>query len=379
METNNDPKVYPCAIIGGGLGGLCLAIQLAQQGMEVMVFEKNTYPQHRVCGEYISMESWDFLTELGVPLADLQLPIIKQLGISAESGFMLQSPLALGGFGISRYNLDHYLCQLARSKGVTVLENCKVNDVKAVDDLVSEIQTSQGNFFAQLVCGSFGKYAPIFAKPSRSISKNLPNYIGVKYHIQTDLAPDRIELHNFQDGYCGISKVDNDRYCLCYLSKASNLQQAGNDLKSMEEKVLYKNPFLKKYFTQATFLYDAPLVISNVYFHPKAAYLNGMFMLGDAAGAITPLCGNGMSMAMRASKILADLISLYTQGQIDKQALANRYIAEWKANFNGRIWAGQYLQHLFGKKQSTQLALKTLDRLPALTQRLIGLTHGMPF
>ena len=379
METNNDPKVYPCAIIGGGLGGLCLAIQLAQQGMEVVVFEKNSYPQHRVCGEYISLESWDFLTELGVPLADLQLPIIKQLGISAESGFMLQSPLALGGFGISRYSLDQYLCQLARSKGVTVLENCKVNDVKAEDDLVSEIQTSQGNYFAQLVCGSFGKYAPIFAKPSRSISKNLPNYIGVKYHIQTDLAPDRIELHNFQDGYCGISKVDNERYCLCYLSKASNLQQAGNDLKSMEEKVLYKNPFLKKYFTQATFLYDAPLVISNVYFHPKAAYLNGMFMLGDAAGAITPLCGNGMSMAMRASKILAELISLYTQGQIDRQALANRYVAAWKANFNGRIWAGQYLQHLFGKKQSTQLALKTLDRLPALTQKLIGLTHGMPF
>ncbi len=379
METNNDSKIYPCAIIGGGLGGLCLAIQLAQQGMEVVLFEKNSYPQHRVCGEYISMESWDFLTALGVPLADLNLPIIKQLGISAESGFMLQSPLALGGFGISRYSLDQYLCQLARSKGVTVFENCKVSDVKMLDDQVSEIHTSQGNYLAQLVCGSFGKYAPIFAKPSRPVSKNLPTYIGVKYHIQTDLAPDRIELHNFQDGYCGISKVDNERYCLCYLSKASNLHQAGNDLKNMEEKVLYKNPFLKKYFTQATFLYDTPLVISNVYFHPKAAYLNGMFMLGDAAGAITPLCGNGMSMAMRASKILADLILLYAQGQIDKQTLADRYAADWKVNFNNRIWAGQYLQLLFGKKQSTQLALKTLDRLPGLTQRLIGLTHGMPF
>lgn len=379
METNNTPKIYPCAIIGGGLGGLCLAIQLAQQGMEVVLFEKNSYPQHRVCGEYISMESWDFLTELGVPLADFQLPIIKQLGISAESGFMLQSSLALGGFGISRYSLDQYLCQLARSKGVTVLENCKVNDVKAADDQVSVIHTSQGHYLAQLICGSFGKYAPNFAKPSHSISKNSPNYIGVKYHIQADLAADRIELHNFQDGYCGISKVDKDQYCLCYLSKASNLQQAGNDLKSMEEKVLYKNPWLKKYFTQSTFLYDSPLVISNIYFHPKAAYLNGMFMLGDAAGAITPLCGNGMSMAMRASKILAGLILLYHRGEIDKTALVKRYIAAWKANFNNRIWAGQYLQLLFGKKQSTQLALKTLDRLPALTQRLIGLTHGLPF
>ncbi len=57
MEAKMDNKIYPCAIIGGGLGGLCLAIQLARQGVEVILFEKNSYPQHKVCGEYISMES----------------------------------------------------------------------------------------------------------------------------------------------------------------------------------------------------------------------------------------------------------------------------------------------------------------------------------
>lgn len=64
MEAKMDNKIYPCAIIGGGLGGLCLAIQLARQGVEVLLFEKNSYPQHKVCGEYISMESWDFLSAL---------------------------------------------------------------------------------------------------------------------------------------------------------------------------------------------------------------------------------------------------------------------------------------------------------------------------
>ncbi|HOZ87448.1 MAG TPA: NAD(P)-binding protein [Bacteroidia bacterium] len=62
MLTNNS---YDCAIIGGGLGGLCLAIQLADKNYSVIVFEKNEYPFHKVCGEYISMESHDFLASLG--------------------------------------------------------------------------------------------------------------------------------------------------------------------------------------------------------------------------------------------------------------------------------------------------------------------------
>jgi menaquinone-9 beta-reductase len=398
-------KNYPCAIIGGGLGGLCLAIQLAQKGIKSVVFEKNSYPQHKVCGEYISMESWNFLMDLGVALNQLNLPKINQLGVSSENGFMLESPLDLGGFGISRYSLDDYLAQIARKNGVVILENCKVIDVKELalmdanathlgeiksnkhnDNLIKhnefkyEIITNSGNYQAQIVCGSFGKYAPNFAKLNTEKNAKTPNYIGVKYHIRTDLAPNRIELHNFKDGYCGVSKVDNDRYCLCYLSNASNLQKSDNDLKKMEETIVYKNPFLKRYFTESEFLFPKPMVISNIYFHKKETYLNGIFMLGDAAGAITPLCGNGMSMAMRASKLLAHLLPQYFDGQLNKTELISQYSTIWKSNFDTRIWAGRHLQHyIFGKKTSTQIALKTLHYLPSLTQKVIGLTHGKVF
>jgi menaquinone-9 beta-reductase len=395
---NEINKTHPCAIIGGGLGGLCLAIQLAQHGIETILFEKNSYPQHKVCGEYISMESWDFLTQLGVELEGLNLPKINQLGVSAESGFMLESPLDLGGFGISRHSLDHYLAQIARKKGVLIIENCKVNDAQQLrfEELETPqykaskspefgklnyvISTSKGDYYAQIVCGSFGKYAPNFAKLANENNTNRPNYIGVKYHIQTDLAANRIELHNFKDGYCGISKVDNDSYCLCYLSDSKNLQQSGNNLKTMEETILYKNPFLKRYFTQSDFLFPKPLVISNIYFHKKETYHSGIFMLGDAAGAITPLCGNGMSMAMRASKLLTNLLPQYFNGKLTKNQLIQQYSLAWKSNFNARIWAGRHLQHyVFGKKTSTQLALKTLHYFPSLTRKIIGLTHGQPF
>ncbi len=372
-------KIYPCAIVGGGLGGLCLSIQLARQGLEVVLFEKNSYPQHRVCGEYISMESWGFLTDLGVPLNDLDLPLITQLGISSENGYMLNTSLPLGGFGMSRHSLDDYLCRLARYHGVLVHENCKVLDVQPEAGSGSLLSTSKGTFRASIVCGSFGKYTPVFAKQQASTTVVRPNFIGVKYHIQTQLAADRIELHIFQDGYCGIVKVDKERYCLCYLTKATNLQNSGNDIKAMEATVLYKNPFLKAYFKASTFLFDQPMVVSNVNFHPRGTHLHDMFLIGDAAGTITPLCGNGMSMAMRASKLLANLLLLHFKGKCTKEELISQYARAWASSFHRRIRAGQYIQSLFGKKTSTHLALKTLHYFPALTRKLVGLTHGEVF
>ena len=206
METNL--KTYQCAIVGGGLSGLCLAIQLANKGISVVLFEKNSYPFHKVCGEYISMESWGFLNELGLPLDELNLPRINELGISSESGFMLNTPLQLGGFGISRYSLDNYLCEIARKKNVNVIDNCKVFDVHKTDENLSEINTSNGIYRVAIVCGTYGKYTPVFIDKETKAS-NL-NYIGVKYHIKTTLKANRIELHNFKDGYCGVSKVDKD-------------------------------------------------------------------------------------------------------------------------------------------------------------------------
>src|ERR1700758_471833 len=160
METN--AKTYQCAIVGGGLAGLCTAIQLADKGINVILFEKNAYPFHKVCGEYLSMESWNFLSDLGLPLDDLNLPRINELGISSENGFMLNTSLPLGGFGISRYSLDNYLFELAKKKNVRVIENCKVFDVHKTDENTNEINTSTGIYHAAIVCGTYGKYAPAF-------------------------------------------------------------------------------------------------------------------------------------------------------------------------------------------------------------------------
>ena len=69
-KMTNPPPIYDTAIVGGGLAGLSLAIRLSKKGYHILLLEKEIYPFHKVCGEYISMESWGFLTALGLPLEE---------------------------------------------------------------------------------------------------------------------------------------------------------------------------------------------------------------------------------------------------------------------------------------------------------------------
>ena len=84
----------------------------------------------------------------------------------------------------------------------------------------------------------------------------------------------------------------------------------------MEERVLMKNPFLKNIFSNAEFLYESPLTISRISFNKKSQVENHVLMIGDAAGMITPLCGNGMSMALHGSKLAFEEINFFLKNKI---------------------------------------------------------------
>ena len=374
--------LYDCAIVGGGLGGLCLSIQLAQNGFKVILFEKETYPFHKVCGEYISLESKQFLSSCGIYVDELQLPIIKKLQISAPSGYAIQAALPLGGFGISRFTLDQLLVNEATKLGVTVMQGTKVSQVKN-NDLLYEIHAENLVYNSRIVAGSYGKRSNIDIQLKRNFIakkyKDAENYIGIKYHIKLDYPIDLISLHNFKDGYCGISKVDDDRYCLCYLTNSKNLKENGSSIQEMEKNVLMKNPFLKEIFDTAEFLYKEPLSISQIHFEEKEQVVNGIFMVGDAAGIITPLCGNGMSMAMHASKIFAGLATIFLDGKMSKEQLEIAYTKAWRKEFAKRVWFGRQFQKLFGDPKITEFVFRILKWNPALLKVLITLTHGKKF
>ncbi|MDB5203899.1 MAG: NAD(P)/FAD-dependent oxidoreductase [Ferruginibacter sp.] len=378
----NNEKIYDTALVGGGLAGLCLSIQLAKQGHKVILFEKETYPFHKVCGEYISMESWDFLCSLGLPLLAMNLPMIRNLEVSSPAGKLFRQPLPLGGFGISRFLLDNALKNIALEAGVEIKEGTKVEDVVFNEDHF-ELQVKQQMIIARTCAGTFGKRSNLDVKWKRSFlqrnSSKLDNFIAVKYHIRLAFPLDTIALHNFEDGYCGLSKIEADRYCLCYLTNAANLKKSHNSIEEMEQQILAKNPFLKIVLNKANRLYDSPLTISQVSFQKKSQVDNHLLMLGDAAGLITPLCGNGMSMAMHSSKIAAGQLNTFLQGQISRQELEENYQLEWKKNFAGRLRTGRIIQSFFGKAWKTEIFISVMKLFPAIARQLIRQTHGKPF
>lgn len=377
-----ERQTYDACIIGGGLAGLALSIQLAKLGYTVALFEKEQYPFHKVCGEYISLESWNFIERLGLSLTKMQLPIITKLIVTAPNGNQLQQVLPLGGFGISRYKLDAALKEIAETNKVSLFENCKVNDVIFLNDEF-HLQTTKGEFNSRICCGSFGKRSNLDAKWNRSFANQKPNklnnYIGVKYHVKTKFPADSIALHNFYNGYCGISKIEEDKYCLCYLTNAKNLKANNNSIDAMEKNILYKNPHLKSIFENCEKLYDSPVIISQISFNKKTLIENHILMLGDAAGMITPLCGNGMSMALHSSKIATGFIHEFLSDKMNRADAEAGYTQQWKTTFSKRLQTGRWIQALFGKVWITNFFILAMKLFPSLTKKLIIQTHGKSF
>jgi flavin-dependent dehydrogenase len=212
-----------------------------------------------------------------------------------------------------------------------------------------------------------------------AVKSKLNNYIGVKYHIHSNFSIDTIALHNFKNGYCGIVKIEEDKYNLCYLTTASNLQQANGSIPDMEKAILWKNPHLRKIWEESKIISEAPLTISQISFDKKTQVVNHVLMMGDAAGMITPLCGNGMSMALHASQLAAEQISRFLSGQIGRGTMEQDYERVWQRQFAGRLKAGRRIQGLFERPWLNNTFINVARAFPVLADYFIRQTHGRPF
>ncbi|MEP7231492.1 MAG: FAD-dependent monooxygenase [Ginsengibacter sp.] len=377
------PSTYfDIGIIGGGLSGLSLSILMAKAGHKVILFEKEKYPFHRVCGEYISLESRRFIESLGINLSNFDVPIITKLIVSSPNGNFIKSKLDMGGFGISRFFIDNELKKIAVDNGVLLKEKAKVNEVVFNDDMF-DVMFDGSKVNCKVTAACYGKRSNLDIKWSREFIRQKPgklnNYIGVKYHVKTAFPDDTIALHNFKDGYCGLSKIEGDKYCLCYLTTAQNLKENNNSIKEMEQNVLFENPFLKTIFSTAEFVFKEPVTISQISFDKKSLVENHILMIGDSGGMITPLCGNGMSIALHAAQIASESINSFLQKTISRRRMEEQYSSQWKTHFESRLSNGRLIQKLFGKEKVTNFFIALIKHFPFLINKMIKATHGKEF
>jgi flavin-dependent dehydrogenase len=364
-------------IIGGGIAGLTAALHLQKLNLDVTLIEKNSYPQHKVCGEYVSNEVLPYMAWLGISFEELRPSQITDLQFSDLSGRSITTKLPLGGFGLSRYTMDNFLYQELLKRNVQIIHHT-VYDVVYENGSFSVLTTNGQSFHAKHVLGAYGKRSNVDVKLARAFIDKKSPYIAIKAHYRGSFKDNLVGLHNFNGGYCGVSKVEDDLINICYLSDYNSFKQY-KKIESFQTEVLYKNRFLKEILNNSTMVFQKPISISQISFERKEPIVNHMLMMGDTAGLIHPLCGNGMAMAVHSAKIAAELIANHSVETADERGqLEKNYEREWKHNFASRISAGKMLSAVLKNNLLQTIALNSLTKMPNLLNHVIKMTHGKP-
>ncbi|MFV8326973.1 NAD(P)/FAD-dependent oxidoreductase [Flavobacterium sp. ZS1P14] len=364
-------------IIGGGLAGLTAAIHLSKIGFQITVVEKNEFPKHKVCGEYISNEVLPYLNWLDLKIVDLYPTAITKLEFSTVSGKKIKSILPLGGFGISRYTLDEYLYKKAIANGCKIILNT-VETIVFENEMFTVTTSDKLVLESEMVIGAFGKRSPIDQKLSRNFIQKKSPWLAVKGHYSGDFPSDLVGLHNFKGGYCGVSKVENDAINICYLADYETFKKFKN-VADYQNNVISQNPHLKAIFKKSSLLFEKPLTISQISFEKKQAVENHILMIGDTAGLIHPLCGNGMAMAIHSAKIVSELIEKYFNNEIkSRNKLEEKYLQEWNSNFRKRLKIGHFLSNLLQRQKLSGVLMLIVITFPFILTQIIKKTHGKP-
>ena len=376
IKLNLKNKItFDVIIVGGGLAGLTNAIHLSKFKQRVLLIEKNSYPKHKVCGEYISNEVLPYLNFLGIDPIKEGAKKISKVHVSTTKGNLIKGELCLGGFGMSRYFLDDLLFKKALYNGVQVLKDT-VDSIDFKDEIFTIKTINSQVFQSRMAVGAFGKRSLLDLKMNRKFTKEKSPYLAVKFHVKGNFPDNLVALHNFKGGYCGVSKVENNMINLCYITEYQLFKKYKN-ITTFQEQVVFKNDHLRKIFTESTAVFEKPLTISQISFETKKSVEDHIIMCGDTAGMIHPLCGNGMGMAITSARLASTRILDFLNGKIKtREDLEKQYSKDWNKEFKIRLKTGHIIARLFRNQTVSQIAYSILKKIPSLLPKMIQFTHG---
>ena len=143
--------------------------------------------------------------------------------------------------------------------------------------------------------------------------------------------------------------------------------------------MLVNNRHLQYFFENATPSFSQDLSIAQISFDNKTLVQDHIIMMGDAAGLIHPLCGNGMAMAIHSAKIASEaVIGHFKAGKFNRNKMEEDYRARWNKNFRSRLQAGRVLQRILLSPALASFSQHTVNLFPSLLPKFIKRTHGNP-
>ncbi|PYF76706.1 NAD(P)/FAD-dependent oxidoreductase [Pedobacter nutrimenti] len=361
-------------IVGAGLAGLTCAIHLLKSGYPVLLLEKNPFPQHKVCGEYVSNEVLPYLNWLGIDPFAQKATKLSKLQVSVENGKTINCKLPLGGFGLSRALFDQLLYQKFLELGGSFLQET-VCDI-CFDQDHFNVKSNQNVYKTRIVVGAYGKRTGLDHKLNRVFIHKTSPWLAVKAHYTGAFDEELVALHNFKGGYCGISTIENNLINVCYLTSYEIFKKYRNT-EEHQRQVLFGNKHLKHFFNHHAMQFSVPLTISQIHFGAKETVKDHVLMIGDTAGMIHPLCGNGMAMAIHSAKISAELLLRhFKEKNFNRIQMEDEYNRLWHQHFAKRLGFGKFLSALLLRPGLSSFASSLISSVPGLLPPLLKRTHG---
>lgn len=286
-------------IIGGGPAGSACAIELLRRGAAPLVIERNRGAGDALCGGLLSWRTLARLEALGLSETELGGHPVTQLRIFA-GGAERAAALPARAMGLSRGRLDRLMLTQAERLGAEVVHAAaRLDDAGVVIDGATPIS-------ADCIFLATGKH------DLRGLPRPKPGaaddpVLGLRWR----LSPDRqlaeqlghtIELHLFAGGYAGLVLHETGMANLCMAVRRSVLSRAGGSPRELLAELARKNPALAARLDSSD-VPEAFDAIANVPYGWRAAQgTSGLFRLGDQAGVIPSLAGEGVGLALASAQ-----------------------------------------------------------------------------
>ena len=367
MEVES-PLSVDVAIIGSGPAGSTLAALLASRGVSVALIDRDTFPRDKVCGEFLSYDALPILALTGGDLAidSSGATSIDHCRIVTDRG-TYEFPLPRAARGVSRHKLDHLLLRRATAAGAEAVEGWAADqiepDAEGTRITLTRKDAERRIVNAKLVAGAWGRWGRLDLKLQRSfVRDHAHRHFGFKRHyVRSDsTTSSAIELYSFRRGYLGVSAVEGGRTNICGLVHASRIEKMRGGWEAFTTSLTDESESLRTLFAshdpvQPDFLSSDPVI-----FRPKSSVEDGVMLVGDSAGLVDPLAGNGMAMAIQSALLAATLIVPYLRGSSSRQQLEREYGTRFASLFHRRIWWSRRVASLLSRPSLLETAVRAV-------------------
>lgn len=286
----------PALIVGGGPAGAAAAILLARAGAPHLLIERTRLTGDALCGGFLSWRSLDTLASLGVERDQLNPAAITRVRLFADDR-VVEAALPRPALGVSRHRLDTLLLARAAAAGAAIERGSAAREIAGTCARLDDGATIAADalFLASGKHDVRGIARPVSAR-GRDPALGLRVRLGPAPALDA-LIGDAIELHLFDRGYAGLVRQENGTVNLCLAVHRSRLHEAGSPAALLDALGAAHPRLAERLAWQAR---GVPIdAVANVPYGWRAMHgVDGVFRLGDQAGVIPSLAGEGMGIAL---------------------------------------------------------------------------------